>query len=73
MLGSMATLRVRGLNETTMRELRSRAAKHGRSVADEALEILETELDRMLKNDPEFRRLVQEDAGWRRAKQRRSG
>ena len=73
MLGSMATLRVRNLDETTMRELRARAAKHRRSVANEALEILETELDRMLKNDPEFRRLVREDAARRRAKQRRSG
>jgi len=71
MLGSMATLRVRGLNETTMRELRARAAKHGRSLSAEVLEILETELDRMLKNDPEFRRLVREDAARRRAKQGR--
>ena len=73
MLGSMATLRVRGLNETTMRELRARAAKRGRSVADEALEILETELEHMLKYDPEFRRAVQKDVARRRGRRRRSG
>jgi plasmid stability protein len=69
----MATLRVRNLDETMMRELRARAAKHRRSLSAEVLEILETELDRMLKNDPEFRRLVREDSARRRAKQRRSG
>ncbi|HET9308846.1 MAG TPA: hypothetical protein VFO46_22730 [Candidatus Sulfotelmatobacter sp.] len=68
----MATLRVRGLNETTMRELRARAAKHGRSVAAEALEILETELDRMLKNDPEFRGALRKDATRRRGRRHRS-
>ena len=72
MLGSMNTLKVRNLNETTTRELRARAARHSRSVAEEAVEILETELDHALKNDPEFRTAVEKDAAKRRGKQRRS-
>jgi plasmid stability protein len=73
MLGSMATLRFRNLNQNTIRELRARAAKHGRSLAEEAVEILKTELDRLWENDPEFRRALRKDAARRRGKNRPSG
>jgi plasmid stability protein len=42
----MASITIRKLEETTKRKLRMRAARHGRSMEQEAREILKSELDR---------------------------
>lgn len=42
----MASLTIRKLDETTKRKLRTRAARHGHSMEQEAREILKTELNK---------------------------
>jgi plasmid stability protein len=42
----MASITIRKLEETTKRKLRIRAAQHGRSMEQEAREILQNELSR---------------------------
>ena len=43
----MASITIRQLEETTKRNLRIRAARHGRSMEQEAREILKTELSKV--------------------------
>lgn len=57
----MARLTVRNLDEATMRELRLRAAENGRTVADEAHEILKAELSGVLENDGQPSRKPQQN------------
>jgi plasmid stability protein len=47
----MADLVINNLNRTAQRSLRDRAEKHGRSVADEAREIIENSLARFAPAD----------------------
>ena len=46
----MASITIRQLPETTKRKLRIRAAKHGRSMEQEAREILRAELNRPVQS-----------------------
>ena len=46
----MASITIRQLPETTKRKLRIRAAKHGRSMEQEAREILRAELSRPVQS-----------------------
>ncbi|HEV2715851.1 MAG TPA: hypothetical protein VGU64_11355 [Terriglobales bacterium] len=46
----MASITIRQLPETTKRKLRIRAAKHGRSMEQEAREILRVELNRPVQS-----------------------
>jgi len=72
-ISSMATLRVRNIDETTMSKLRERAERHGRPLEDEVVDIIEAHLRYAMKTDPAFRRAVRKEAGMRRASRRRSG
>jgi plasmid stability protein len=50
----MATITIRGLDETVKQQLRARAAAHGRSMEAEARELLKTGLTPRPTNGREF-------------------
>jgi plasmid stability protein len=50
----MASITIRKLEETTKRKLRMRAARHGRSMEQEAREILKSALNRAEDSPPDL-------------------
>lgn len=50
----MASITIRQLEETTKRKLRMRAARHGRSMEQEAREILKSALSRPEEEHPDL-------------------
>jgi plasmid stability protein len=56
----MASITIRKLEETTQRKLRIRAAQHGRSMEQEAREILQSELSKSPQTGKDLYKAIRE-------------
>jgi len=56
----MASITIRKLEETTKRRLRIRAAQHGRSMEQEAREILQSELSKIPQTGKDLYKAIRE-------------
>jgi plasmid stability protein len=56
----MASITIRKLEETTKRKLRIRAAQHGRSMEQEAREILQSELSKSPQTGKDLYKAIRE-------------
>ena len=59
-IDAMASITIRQLEETTKRKLRMRAARHGRSMEQEAREILKAELNRVEEPPKDLGKAIRE-------------